>query len=155
MDWLGRSMQCNFVTEITEKSCVDAQFSNKNYKEQTVNIPPNVVIEAFTSSIQKRPAGMKATQIDIQCTSIVHLPNQICLPPLSLYLGAYVSESLHLSIVVDAYGPYPNERTNEWLTERALSCISCVENPFSVGLQSLPMQERISHCICGNMRAVT
>lgn len=117
MDWLGRSMQCHFVTEITEKSCVDAQFSNKNYKEQTVNIPPNVVIEAYTCKASKSSqAGMKGTQIDIQCTSIVHLPNQICLPPLSLYLGAYVSESLHLSIVVDAYGHIEtNERTTDWL----------------------------------------
>lgn len=116
MDWLGRSMQCNFVTEITVKSCVDAQFSNKNYKEQTVNIPPNVVIEAYTfkypkaASRNERYTNWYSMHVDCPFTK-----SDICLPSLSLYLGAYVSESLHLSIVVDAYGHIQtNERLTDW-----------------------------------------
>lgn len=68
------------------------------------------------SSIQKQPAGMKGTQIDIQCTSIVHLPNQIyvSLPCLSISVRMWVNPCIYQLLLMHTV---ISKRTNERLTD--------------------------------------
>lgn len=115
MDWLGRSMQCHFVTEITEKSCVDAQFSNKNYKEQTVNIPPNVVIEAYTfkypkaASRNERYTNWYSMHVDCPFTKSDMSPSPVSL---SRCVCEWILAFINCCWCIRSY---PNERTSDWL----------------------------------------